>query len=311
MKKSLSIILALIMALTLVTAAFAETYTLPSGAGTSTVYGPLTAYASIDSPNWGSGVPSVATWKHNSWPVIGSTGAQWISSAYNTEQPVAVASWRKFTTTQPLCTGAYGVSVTVTATADNAEQVWINGIYAGGDGEVTGTSTDNQEWNTVKSYYSAILKTDQVVVDFIVRNYAYNTTSPQANPTGLIYTIVVDYSCPVEVDIDIKPGSYPSCFNNDGSGVIPVAINGSASFDVNTVDPGSVTLGSLVVAVKGKSDKLMAAYEDWNMDGFLDLVLKMVDDDDTFSKGSGTATINGSLYSGVPFYGTGDICITQ
>jgi hypothetical protein len=31
---------------------------------------------------------------------------------------------------------------------------------------------------------------------------------------------------PLRVPIDIKPGSYPNCFNNDGNGVIPVAILG-------------------------------------------------------------------------------------
>ena len=33
------------------------------------------------------------------------------------------------------------------------------------------------------------------------------------------------------VAIDIKPGSDPNCFNNDGHGVIPVAILSSTDFD--------------------------------------------------------------------------------
>ena len=40
----------------------------------------------------------------------------------------------------------------------------------------------------------------------------------------------------VQVDIDIKPGSDPNCFNVNGNGVIPVAILGSANFDVTRVD---------------------------------------------------------------------------
>ena len=46
-------------------------------------------------------------------------------------------------------------------------------------------------------------------------------------------TYVVLGEIPVlQVAIDIKPGSDPNCFNNNGNGVIPVAILGSASFDV-------------------------------------------------------------------------------
>ena len=44
------------------------------------------------------------------------------------------------------------------------------------------------------------------------------------------------------VDIDIKPGSDPNCFNSDGNGVIPVAILSSAFFDATSVDPESVLL---------------------------------------------------------------------
>lgn len=115
----------------------------------------------------------------------------------------------------------------------------------------------------------------------------------------------------ITVDIDIKPGSDPSCFNNDGNGVIPVAILGSADFDVTTVDPGTVQLEGLAVAAKGKSNKLLAAIEDVNNDGYLDLVIKIEDVDGTFTQGSGMATLTGNLYDGTPIIGYGDICITQ
>ena len=36
----------------------------------------------------------------------------------------------------------------------------------------------------------------------------------------------------VAVEIDIKPGSNPNCFNLNGNGVIPVAVLGSDTFDV-------------------------------------------------------------------------------
>ena len=123
-------------------------------------------------------------------------------------------------------------------------------------------------------------------------------------------------SCQIKIDveIDIKPGSDPSCFNNDGHGVIPVAILGSAELDVTTIDPGTVQLEGLAVSAKGKSNKLLAAYEDVNGDGYIDLVIKIEDLDGTFSKGSGFASLTGNLYpdfGGTPIEGIGDICITQ
>lgn len=114
------------------------------------------------------------------------------------------------------------------------------------------------------------------------------------------------------VGIDIKPGSDPNCFNNDGHGVIPVAILGSADFDATQVDPGSVRLEGLSVAARGKSNKLLAHIEDVNGDGFDDLVVQIEDVDGSFTSGSGTATLSGNLfpeYGGTPIQGSDNICV--
>ena len=64
---------------------------------------------------------------------------------------------------------------------------------------------------------------------------------------------------PVQVEIDIKPGSDPNCFNNNGNGVIPVAIlttsgaDGDAfDFGAATVDPFTLALDGAGVRVNGK-----------------------------------------------------------
>jgi hypothetical protein len=115
----------------------------------------------------------------------------------------------------------------------------------------------------------------------------------------------------ITIDIDIKPGSDPNCFNNDGNGVIPVAILGSAEFDVTQVDPASVQLEGMAVRAVGKADKLQAHVEDVNADGFEDLVLQIEDTDGTFASGSGTATLTGQLLDGTPIEGSDSICVTQ
>lgn len=113
----------------------------------------------------------------------------------------------------------------------------------------------------------------------------------------------------LDVSIDIKPGSDPNCFNNDGHGVIPVAILGDAEFDVRDIDPATMQLEGLDVRAAGKSNKLLAHYEDVNGDGFEDLVIQIEDSDGVFQNGEGTATLTGNLFDGTPIEGTDSICI--
>lgn len=113
----------------------------------------------------------------------------------------------------------------------------------------------------------------------------------------------------IQVTIDIKPGSDPNCFNNDGSGVIPVAILGSADFDVTEIDASTVRLESMAVKAVGKRNKLLAHIEDVNEDGFDDLVVQIKDSAGVFSPGDTTAIVTGNLSDGTLFGGTDTICI--
>lgn len=112
----------------------------------------------------------------------------------------------------------------------------------------------------------------------------------------------------VEVQIDIKPGSDPNCFNNDGHGVIPVAVIGSAQFDVTTLDPATITLDGQPVRSVGKG-KLQAHLEDVNGDGIDDLVLQIEDIAGTYSSGDTTGTLTGQTYDGRFVEGSDTICL--
>jgi hypothetical protein len=106
--------------------------------------------------------------------------------------------------------------------------------------------------------------------------------------------------------IDVKPGSDPNSINNDGHGVIPVAILGSADFDVTQIDVSSLSLDGLGVGVKGNSN-LQFSIEDVSgdftspegaPDGFDDLVCQFVDDDpDVWQPGEGIE------FGGIPIEG--------
>lgn len=114
-----------------------------------------------------------------------------------------------------------------------------------------------------------------------------------------------------EVEIDIKPNSDPNCFNNNGNGVIPVAIFGTTTLDVNDIDADTVELEGMEVKAVGKSNKLLAHIEDSNGDGIDDLIVQIEDEDGVFEIGSTSATLTGSLLNGTQIQGTDDICITQ
>ena len=309
MKKMCLVLLMVLAILSTTVVAYADTDSIKSTADSGImVYGPLNSYAEPGNAAWGTApVPAVATWKHPSWPLISGSDAIWISNTTLISGNISGDTWRLFRKTVELCTGAYNISGTINANSDNAEAVYVNGVLVGSDGNLQGTPTNDLEWKTVKPYnYNA--SDASLKFEFIVRNYA-GASDPYSNPTGVIFNATINYSCPVEVTIDIKPGSDPSCFNNNGHGIIPVAILGSATFDVNNINVTTITLQGLPVAVRG--NKSLASYSDFNSDGFTDLVVKFEDLDGTFSKGDGFATLNGNLKDGTPFFGVGDICVTQ
>ena len=124
----------------------------------------------------------------------------------------------------------------------------------------------------------------------------------------------------IAVDIDIKPGSYPNCFNVNGHGVIPVAILGGADFDVTEVDEGTLVFAGLGVRVKGNGVP-QCSVEDVSgdftggpegvPDGFDDLVCQFVDDSEAWEPGVGEACVTGDLFDGTPIEGCDSICIVE
>jgi PKD repeat protein len=84
----------------------------------------------------------------------------------------------------------------------------------------------------------------------------------------------------IDVEIDIKPGSYPNSINLGSNGVVPVAFLTDGGFDAATIDPSTITLAghdfSGLVRMRGKGGQTpLASLEDVDADGDLDLVVQL------------------------------------
>jgi subtilisin family serine protease len=88
-------------------------------------------------------------------------------------------------------------------------------------------------------------------------------------------TLTVTY---LPVTIDITPTKHPNSVNIGQTGMLPLAVLGSATFDATTVNPATVVLGDEsgtdTPVAQRNNGRYFAAFEDVNGDGRLDLVLQ-------------------------------------
>ena len=106
----------------------------------------------------------------------------------------------------------------------------------------------------------------------------------------------------LRADLDIKSGSDPNSINSKSMGLVPVAILGSADFDVIEVDIATVTFGPDEAApVHG------GHFEDVNGDGLIDVVVHFVQKETGLSDSDTEAELNGFLLDGTHFCGMDDV----
>jgi hypothetical protein len=108
---------------------------------------------------------------------------------------------------------------------------------------------------------------------------------------------------PVEVEIDVRPGSSRNLIFVDSRGNVPVAILGSHALDVTGIDLSSVRFGpEAASAVRGQGH-----FRDTNGDGLTDLVLYFAVRESGIRAGDTEASLTGMTYGGERFQGNDHI----
>jgi hypothetical protein len=107
----------------------------------------------------------------------------------------------------------------------------------------------------------------------------------------------------IDVEIDIKPGSFPNSINPNSKGVIPVAILTTGDFDATTVDASTVEFGPNGAAIIHQNAHL----EDVDGDGDIDMVLHFRTQDTGIAHGDTEASLSGETFDGVDILGTDSI----
>jgi hypothetical protein len=101
-------------------------------------------------------------------------------------------------------------------------------------------------------------------------------------------------------DIDIKPGSDENPIDPLNRGVIPVAILGSDTFDVQGVDVATLAFGPDGAP---PFHRVSGHLREMNDDGFTDLLAHFATEETGIAFGDEEACLTGELLDGVPFEG--------
>ncbi len=110
------------------------------------------------------------------------------------------------------------------------------------------------------------------------------------------------YSVPTSIDIDIKPGSDPNSINPRSMGLVPVAILGTANFDVGFVDVPTSRFGP-----DGAAPAHDGHIEDVNGDGLDDAVFHF-DTQDVTTEDTDLLCLSGEI-SGLEISGCDSVTI--
>jgi len=106
-----------------------------------------------------------------------------------------------------------------------------------------------------------------IAVTFLIAALGLVTTASVANSH-----LPTTATSPGTMTIDLLPGNPDNTIDLGSQRVIPIAILGSAGFDINDLNPRTLKLRAVSQNLVGKSDKSLCRQQDINEDSFMDLL---------------------------------------
>jgi hypothetical protein len=159
---------------------------------------------------------------------------------------------------------------------------------------------------TVSIYIDPSL--DGQLLQFGFVNWASN-----AEGSAIYYDNIGFGIAPLSVSLDVRPGGCPNPLDNRSQGDLPVALLGTAEFDVSLIDMASLRLQG-VAPIRSDHEDVAEPFagdvcgcNENDPDGFIDLTLKFATQEirDTIGMSSGlhTLTLTGALLDGTAIEG--------
>lgn len=110
--------------------------------------------------------------------------------------------------------------------------------------------------------------------------------------------------------MNIKPGSYPNSINLNSKGVTPVAIFGSATFNVHQIDLTAIKLANVPVKLKNNGQP-MISYGDVNGDSFTDIITHVITKDLQLMPSDTKTNLEGKLIDGTIIKGSDSVRVVH
>ena len=183
--------------------------------------------------------------------------------------------------------------------ADNAAIVYLNGVEVGRHSCWGTFSCSGAEFSdppeTFSTSLSSLFQVGPNILSFDLWDFGV--------AAGLDYKALVSFTSVLQVDIDVKPGSFPNSINPRSEGVIPVAILTTDTFDATTVDPTTVLFG----ATGSEAAPAHSALEDVDGDGDTDIILQFRTEATGIQCGDTSASLTGQTIRGQTIAGSDSI----
>src|SRR3989338_789881 len=274
-----------------------QTITLISGNGAEGTFDPLNQSSVDGGATWQqahiiANVPGYAQIPGTKFIFCGSTG-------FNPCGASGLGISSLYRTTFTLPAGFSNPSLVVDVHADNAARIFLNGIQIVGHACFGTFSCSGDEYvgppETFSTSLSSLFQVGPNILSFDLWDYG--------EPAGLDYKSIVSFTTVLQVDIDIKPGSFPNSINPRSKGVIPVAILTTGSFDATTINPATVLFGPTGT----EAPPVHSALEDVDLDGDIDMILSLNTQSTGIACGNTFASLTGETFSGQAITGSDSI----